>query len=142
MSTLRAVSFFFCGPSSKTRDKQMAPNAFEGARRERPSFRRLAASPLPLAGSALTKSCLIYPINKISVFLSHSKSQGFVRFHTFVTPTMFVISLRSIISCKALSIKLNRKVFVTFVEGHLCALLYGLQLLPVHLTSEISVVNW
>ena len=34
----------------------MAPNAFEGARRERPSFRRLAASPLPLAGSALTKS--------------------------------------------------------------------------------------
>ena len=94
-------------------------------------------------GSDLIMSCInVYPINIISVRLSYSKSQGFVNFHTFVTPAMFVISLRSVISSMALSIILNSEVFETFVEGHLCALLHGLHLCPVNLTSEISVVNW
>ena len=45
---LRAVSLF-CSPSSKTRDTQMAT-------RVRPRFARCAASPLPRACIALTKS--------------------------------------------------------------------------------------
>ena len=32
---LRAVSLFFCSPSSKTRDTQMATRVTDGARRER-----------------------------------------------------------------------------------------------------------
>ena len=41
---LRAVSLFFCSPSSKTRDTQMATRVTDGA------------SPLPRACIALTKS--------------------------------------------------------------------------------------
>ena len=51
-------SLFFCSLSSKTRDTQMATRVTDGAKRERllPSFARLAASLLPCACIALTRS--------------------------------------------------------------------------------------
>ena len=51
-------SLFFCSLSSKTRDTQMAARVTDGAKRERllPSFARLAASLLPCACIALTRS--------------------------------------------------------------------------------------
>ena len=52
---LRAVRLsFFCSPSSKTQDTQMATRVTDGARR--PRFACPAASPLPRACIALTKS--------------------------------------------------------------------------------------
>ena len=51
---LRAVRLsFFCSPSSKTQDTQMAIRVTDGARR--PRFACPAASPLPRACIALTK---------------------------------------------------------------------------------------
>ena len=72
----------------------------------------------------LNLNWLVYPINKTSVLLSHSKFVNPIT--TVFALAMFVISCRGIISRVTLSVILDSKVVVTFIVGHLSALVYCL----------------
>ena len=75
----------------------------------------------------LNLNWLVYPINKTSVLLSHSKSYVVVNpITTVFALAMFGISCRGIISRVTLSVILDSKVVVTFIVGHLSALVYCL----------------
>ena len=81
---------------------------------------------------------------KIRLLSSHCKSNLFVKLPAFrSTIPIFGITVARIPSTVELAVILNGEIFVSYVVGHLCTLVYcELLFCPVNLISNVSVEYW